>query len=196
MNFLAHIYLSGENDKITAGNFLADGVKGNNYNDFEPEIRKGILLHRFIDNFTDHHPLVIEAKQFFVKEFDKYSGVLIDIFFDYFLAKNFDIYSDLTLQEFASKKYKMLDRYKPLFPLKAQQFYEYMVKYNILEAYSSYEGIEKVLRGMTGRIKNKSILYNALPTFYAKETELKAIFTPFFNDIKAHCTDFVLQTEI
>ncbi len=86
MNFLAHIYLSGDNDEIKLGNFIGDYIKGNAYNKYPPLIRKGILLHRKIDYFTDSHPIVRNHKSFFYDKYHKYAGIIIDIIYDHFLS--------------------------------------------------------------------------------------------------------------
>ena len=63
MNFLSHLYLSGESEGLLIGNFIADSLKGSAFNTFSPEIQKGILLHRKIDTYTDSHPIVDESKK-------------------------------------------------------------------------------------------------------------------------------------
>lgn len=88
MNFLAHIYLSGNNDLIKIGNFMADGIRGNDYNQFPNEIKKGILLHRQIDTFTDSHAIYRKSKHRLHEKYGHYSGVIMDILYDHFLAKN------------------------------------------------------------------------------------------------------------
>ena len=86
MNFLAHIYLSGENKLIQIGNFMADGIRGNNYLNFPKDIQKGIILHRAIDTFTDAHPIFRKSKHRLHEKYGHYSGVITDIFYDHFLV--------------------------------------------------------------------------------------------------------------
>ena len=88
MNFLAHIYLSGNNDLLKIGNFMADSIRGNSYENYPEEIKKGILLHRSIDSFTDMHPVYRKSKHRLHEKYGHYSGVIMDIFYDHFLAKN------------------------------------------------------------------------------------------------------------
>ena len=96
MNFLAHIYLSGNNDLVTIGNFIADGIRGKKYLEFPIDIQTGILLHRQIDTFTDAHKTVRESTKRLHKNYSHYSGVIVDILYDHFLAKNWASYSDGT----------------------------------------------------------------------------------------------------
>lgn len=100
MNFLAHIYLSGNNEMITIGNFMADGIRGETYKKYPVDIQKGILLHREIDTFTDAHPIVRQSTKRLHKNYGHYSGVIVDILYDHFLAKNWSAYSPVLLNSF------------------------------------------------------------------------------------------------
>ena len=104
MNFLAHIYLSGEDEKLMVGNFIGDYVKGKDYENYPTPIREGILLHRQIDFFTDSHSQFREAKKLLVEEFGLYSGIIIDLLYDHLLAKNWNNYSEQNLRSFAKKR--------------------------------------------------------------------------------------------
>lgn len=190
MNYLAHLYLSYPDHGLMVGNFIADAVKGHDYNGFREEIKRGILMHRSIDDFTDHHPLVLDSKKYFSKEFDKYSGVLIDIYFDYFLAKNFGRYSDISLPAFAADTYATLTQYRDVFPERSVHFFDYMIRENILERYAELDGIKNVLHGITHRIKGRFLLYNSLSTFTGRQETLYANFTPFFEELRLHVARF------
>ena len=108
MNFLAHIYLSNDNDFLKIGNFIADSIHGNNYLHFEEEVKKGIILHRHIDTFTDSHPTYRKSKHRLHQKYGHYSGVIMDIVYDHFLAKNWNNYSNEKLEDYADKFYKLL----------------------------------------------------------------------------------------
>ncbi|MGB3774600.1 MAG: DUF479 domain-containing protein, partial [Leeuwenhoekiella sp.] len=95
MNFLAHIYLSQYDEQVTIGNFIADGIKGSKYKQFPIPIQKGILLHRSIDAYTDAHHLVRKSTKRLHPHYHHYSGIIVDIFYDHFLAKNWSSYSDI-----------------------------------------------------------------------------------------------------
>ena len=101
MNFLAHIYLSGDDDQIKIGNFMADSIRGHSYENYPSDIKKGILLHRAIDSFTDMHPIYRKSKHRLHEKYGHYSGVIMDIFYDHFLAKNWIKYSDENLEDYA-----------------------------------------------------------------------------------------------
>lgn len=151
MNFLSHIFLSGNNEGLIIGNFIADSVKGGDLSQFSSEIQKGIILHRKIDTFTDSHPVVEVSKNRLRPEYHKYASVIVDVYYDHFLAAGFLKYSKEPLKEYVQRIYKIIEEHRPILPLKASHFTEYMLRYNILEAYSRLDGIEQVLRGMAGR---------------------------------------------
>ncbi|MEX0290603.1 MAG: DUF479 domain-containing protein, partial [Flavobacteriaceae bacterium] len=94
MNFLAHIYLSFGDDEITIGNFIADSIRGKKYKHLPERVQKGVILHRAIDTFTDAHPTVRQSSKRLHENYSHYSRVIVDIFYDHFLAKNWKNYSD------------------------------------------------------------------------------------------------------
>jgi acyl carrier protein phosphodiesterase len=183
MNYLAHAYLSNNNNEILVGNFIADHISGNNFNHYSEGIKQGIFLHRQIDAFTDNHPHFKEAKRFFYDGYEKYSGILIDIYFDYFLAKHFAIYSSIPLPNFCNNVYSVYNAYENVLPKSSANFLNYVLQNNIYVAYSTLEGIEKVLYHLSHRIKHGVMLNNSITLFNANEAELKQHFDIFFNDI-------------
>lgn len=162
MNFLSHLHLSGDSEGIIMGNFIADSVKGSAYNKYSPEIQQGILLHRKIDSFTDTHAIVEQSKQRLRSKYHKYASVIVDIYYDHYLANNFHLYSDIALNDFTTKIYSIVLKHHHIMPEKSVRFTEYMLKHNILFAYSTLAGIEKVLKGMAYRSKFESNMEHAI----------------------------------
>ena len=107
MNFLAHIYLSGTDEGVKIGNFMADSIRGRQYESYPKAIMKGILLHRAIDSFTDNHPIYRKSKHRLHEKYGHYSGVIMDIVYDHFLAKNWASYSDELLENYAQNFYTL-----------------------------------------------------------------------------------------
>lgn len=177
MNFLAHIYLSGSNDLIKIGNFMADGVRGKQYLAFDSEIQKGIVLHRAIDSFTDSHPQFRKCTKRLHSQYHHYSGVIVDVFFDHFLAKKWGDYSEETLEDFVNNFYTSLTIYEAHLTEKAKMMKPYMIQQNWLLSYQSIDGIEKILTQMDRRTKNRSMMRNSV-------TELKQYYTEFEDDFK------------
>lgn len=151
MNFLAHLYLSGDFDELMLGNFMADFVKGKPSALIHPQIAKGITLHRLIDTFTDTHPVVKESKKRLQPVYHKYAGVIVDIFYDHFLAKNWTAYSNASLIEFAGNAYTLVNLNKQNLPPAMHQMLYYMQKQNWLVSYEQKEGIARALQGMARR---------------------------------------------
>ncbi|MFG6687424.1 ACP phosphodiesterase [Mariniflexile sp. HNIBRBA6329] len=183
MNYLAHIYLSGDNDLITIGNFIADGIKGKSYEKYPKDIQIGILLHRNIDTFTDAHPTVRLSTKRLHEKYGHYSGIIVDILYDHFLAKNWNTYSEVPLKNYVETFYNSLENNYEILPLRIQKMMPYMLSDNWLLSYASIEGISRVLAGMNRRTKNVSGMdeaVNELELFY---NEFEAEFSSFFDEL-------------
>jgi len=187
LNYLAHSFLSFQNTDLIIGNFIADSIQGNRFENLTEGIIKGIKLHRKIDVFTDSHPIFLTSKRRFSKDFDKYSGVLMDIFYDHYLAKNFSLYSTLSLQEHAVGIYYILKKNHDYLPEPAKRFYSYMTERNILFEYSSLKGIETVLTHLSNRIRNRFELQLAVPILEKDYVEIEEEFFIFFDHLMAFC---------
>lgn len=186
MNFLAHLYLSGPSEKVLVGNFIADFVKGKQIHSFDEEIVEGILLHRKIDHFTDTHPLVAKSKQKLREKYRHYSGVLVDVFYDHFLARNWKDYSSVSLVQFANNFYNTIRKYDQVLPERVLHMLPVMISNNWLVAYASFEGIEKVLQGMSRRTTFTSHMDEALIDLKMHYDEFYEEFSLFFPELVAH----------
>ncbi len=182
MNYLAHAFLSGNNKGLLIGNFIADHIRGNNFSEYPEEVIQGIQLHRKIDTFTDAHPEFKKSKRVFYNGFEKYSGVLVDIYFDHLLAKNFDFHSSIPLDEFSRNTYQIYSEHQYLLPKSSSGFLDYVMKNNIYKAYSDITGIERVLYHLSHRIKHNVQLNDSIELFKTNEAELKTNFDIFFGD--------------
>jgi acyl carrier protein phosphodiesterase len=149
MNFLAHIYLSGNSDEIRLGNFIGDYVKGKDYKNYPDEVRKGIILHRKIDTFTDAHPIVRNHKTFFYSQYHKYAGIITDIIYDHFLAQEWHMFSEVMFKEYIQNTYEWLQNNIDKMPLEMKKFVPNFIRNNWLQSYYSIEGIQSVLIGMS-----------------------------------------------
>ncbi len=183
MNYLAHIYLSGEDNQVIIGNFVADGIKGKRYNKFPPAIAKGILLHRGIDSFTDAHPTVHQSTARLHKNYSHYSGVIVDILYDHFLAKNWSKYSDQPLDEYIQDFYELLHNNFEILPTRIQKMMPYMIADNWLLSYATIEGIGNILAQMNIRTKGVSKMNLAVAELEEYYDEFEAEFTSFFEEL-------------
>ncbi len=185
MNFLAHIYLSGNNDMIKIGNFMADGIRGNDYLKFPDGIMKGILLHRQIDTFTDANPIYRKSKHRLHQKYGHYSGVIMDILYDHFLAKNWNSYSEQPLELYAKDFYFVLENNYEILTSKTQNLLPYMIKNNWLVSYQSINGIETILNQMDYRTKHRAKMQEAIVELEQFYTEFETEFTLFFEALMA-----------
>lgn len=184
MNFLAHAYLSFGQEEILVGNLVADFIKGKELQRFSKGIHTGILLHREIDTFTDKHPLVKAAQSYLRPRFRHYSSVITDIFFDHFLAKNWDKYCELPLEKFAANTYETIDKYHSVLPDRFGEMFYWMKSQNWLVNYRELEGIQRTLNGMTRRATFDSKMNESTELLLEKEGEFEVIFFAFFQDLE------------
>ncbi|MFT7049865.1 MAG: acyl carrier protein phosphodiesterase [Psychroserpens sp.] len=184
MNFLAHIFLSNNDNQITIGNFIADGIRGKRYKKYPINIQKGILLHRQIDTFTDAHPTVRISTKRLHKNYGHYSGVIVDILYDHFLAKNWSHYSEVPLPDYIDNFYDLLEDNFETLPIRIQKMMPHMIADNWLLSYAKIEGIQKVLNGMNKRTQNISGMNTATSELKAFYTEFETEFTSFFEELR------------
>ncbi|BDU27088.1 acyl carrier protein phosphodiesterase [Flavobacterium sp. GSB-24] len=184
MNFLAHIYLSGENDLIKIGNFMADGIRGKQFEHFPEDVQKGILLHRFIDTYTDSHHIFRKSTKRLHDRYHHYSGVIVDIVYDHFLAKNWSNYSEEKLESFINRFYNSLHDNYSILTEKTQGLMPYMIERNWLLSYRTTEGIHQILTQMDRRSKNISKMQYAIEELNEFYDEFEEEFTSFFEEIK------------
>ena len=195
MNFLAHIYLSGNNEGVTIGNFIADGIKGRNYKKYPLQIQKGILLHREIDTYTDQHPIVRKSTARLHDNYSHYSGVIVDILYDHFLAKNWDNYHEQPLDEYIQNFYKLLRSDFDILPSRIQQMMPYMISDNWLLSYATVPGISKILVQMNRRTNNISKMNFTVIELEQYYSEFEDEFTSFFTELKSFTSNKLLQLE-
>ena len=184
MNFLAHLYLSKDNTNIMIGNFIADGIPGNKFQHYTEEIKQGIYLHREIDTFTDAHPIVRQSKRRLHERYKHYKGVIIDIFYDHYLAKNWHHFSEIPLETYVQSVYKLLQDNFDILPKKTQHLLPYMIEYNWLFNYQYHKGIEQVLRGMNRRTKGISQMDLAIEDLQNLDADFEKDFLLFFEDLR------------
>lgn len=190
MNYLAHIFLSGDDVQIQIGNFIGDFVKGNQPDNYPERIRKGILMHRRIDHFTDHHRVVKETKALLRPVFGRYSGIITDMYFDYLLAVSFSEYSpDRSLSKLARRfNFHVLLNYYRL-PQRVRRFIFHFTSSNRLVRYATIEGLHESLSIMS-RYKTAAINPDLSIRFLMENRkELENKFHQFFPELIAYAEE-------
>jgi acyl carrier protein phosphodiesterase len=149
LNFLAHIYLSGDSKEILIGNFIGDYVKGKQISGYPEKVKQGIMLHRSIDSYTDRHAITRSSKKIIADKYGLYAGIVVDIFYDHFLSANWQQFSEVPLREYIHDRYRMLDSGFALFPSGVKNWFPYFIKSNWLETYTSFHGLSMVFKRMS-----------------------------------------------
>ena len=183
MNFLAHLYLSGESDEIRLGNFIGDFVKGNKYLNYPPQVACGIQMHRSIDYFTDNHPDVKSCMLLLKPGYGRHSGVIVDIFFDHFLADHWSEYSTITLKQFAREVHTLLISNFFALPMRVKQFLPFLIRHKRLESYARIENIFHVLEIMSNRTSLPSNSEYAIRVLNEEYSHFESHFRRFFHEL-------------
>jgi acyl carrier protein phosphodiesterase len=192
VNFLAHLFLSGNNAEIMVGNFIGDFVRGKNFHEqYSPSIALGIELHREIDEFTDNHSVVLESKKRLRPKYRHYSPVIIDMFYDHVLSKNWSAYSTVSLDQYAQDAYATLKKYEATVPDQVKRLLPYMIRGNWLYNYSHIEGIHRALSGMAQRTPYASKMEEASRDLEEHYELFQNEFTLFFPELQEFSSDYI-----
>ena len=166
------------------GNFIADHIKGNQFTHLDPTIQKGIKLHREIDTFTDSHKITRMSKRRLHKRYGLFAGIIIDIFYDHYLAKNWSNYSAIPLKIYVNSFYDLVYSYQEVLPEKTLKMIPYMIKYDWLFNYQYKEGIKNVLEGMNRKTNNKGQIDLAIHDLRKLDKDFEKDFELFFTDLQ------------
>ena len=193
MNYLGHLVLSGNDSEILFGNFIADAIKGNSYIKWPGNIQKGILLHRYIDNFTDNNNHYLLGKRRFYEKFPKMGGIVNDILYDHLLWKYEHQNQTLQLNKKIIRFYKILDDFSDKMPEKIKHLYKYMRRDDWLNNYQYEEGMRKILMRMGKRINYSKNLELSFDLYKNSSLDYKKEFELFYNEIKEKTSSFLCK---
>lgn len=193
MNFLAHLFLSGDNREIQFGNFIADAVKGNDMDHYPEMIRKGIQLHREIDYFTDTHPVFRQSRKRLSPKYDKISGIIVDIYYDHYLAKNWSRYSSRDIKKYVAATYLNLVLKFDLLPPRSKRILPFMITQNWLVGYADFDALRRVFKGMSRRSAFLAKMEDAVDDLVEDYPLYEADFFEFFPEIILHSEHFTKQ---
>jgi len=183
MNFLAHIYLSCDNEDLLIGNFIADFIRNKEVSNFSPEVQKGIILHRQIDTFTDEHPLVRKGTRRLLKAHHKYAPVIVDVWYDYLLANNWERYSGESLDDFSEGIYRILEKRIDELPEKLQKRLPIMIKHKWLQAYGTDVGIRYTFKRLSERLSKPEYMNGVVDNLLSFNKEMTEEFNLFFPEV-------------
>ncbi|MES2797587.1 MAG: ACP phosphodiesterase [Bacteroidota bacterium] len=195
MNYLAHFYLSNENENLILGNLIADSMNGRldspKFNIFSAEIIKGIQLHREIDSFTDNHPIVRQSIHRLQSKYHKYSGVIIDMYYDHLLARNWNQFSNVPLELYSARVYTIFEENKEIIPFKMNRLVHSMTSRDWLSNYRFEENLNWAFLGLSKRAKFDSKMEFALTDLMEDYGKYLEEFLIFFPEIIKHCQLFL-----
>lgn len=184
MNFLGHLFVSGNRPLVIVGNFMADAVKGRDLSEWAPDLQKGIRMHRRIDSFTDNHPLTLKGRERLRGHCGKYAGVALDLFYDHAIARRWDLLSNEPLEAFTGRMYDLLQAHSHLMPDRTRHMLPYMVRNDWLTSYAHVEGIARALRGLSTRVPGGEVLVGA-----------EAILLDHHDEFEEECLRFLPELE-
>ena len=183
MNVLAHIYLSGDSDEIIIGNYIADFIRGKEYLNYPDQIRRGIIIHRHIDAFTDRHPVVHRSKLLFTKKYHKYAGVITDILYDHFLTKTWNLFSRKPIESVSYNFYMAMVNNFEVLPDNVKQMISSFIINDWIESYQTVNGIRKVLKTMSKTTKLPDETRFAIRELKRNYNSLEDDFLEFFPQL-------------
>ncbi|WP_329742248.1 ACP phosphodiesterase [Dyella sp. A6] len=191
MNHLAHTLLAGDDDGLRLGGLMGDFVRGAPDPSLPPEVVAGIRLHRAIDVFTDRHPEVVAAHGLFEPPYRRYAGILLDMWFDHCLARDFARWSEVPLAEFSAQVRALLRRRDPFLPQGLRRFRAYMEAHDLPAGYARRDELGAALQGISQRLQRANPLGDALPVLVPLDQRLKAHFSAFFPELRAYAQAWI-----
>lgn len=183
MNYLAHLYLAKDSDELLVGNFIGDFVKGKLNDRYPPEITRGIVLHRKIDVYTDSHPIVKDCRSLVSSRRRRFSGVMIDVFFDHFLNMKWSGYSTEPLDEFIMRVCSVIAQHEELLPPRAKKILPAIRDRNWLGRYRNIDDLGDVFEGLSRRISRENPLPGSEKELLENYSDFERYFNIFFPQI-------------
>jgi len=183
MNLLAHALLASPDAELMLGSLIGDFVRGRIDPALPPKVRAGIALHRAVDGYTDAHQRVAAARALFAPPFRRYAGILLDMWFDHLLARQWSRFGEDDLDAFSDRVRDLLAVNAALVPERMRGFVAYLDANALPAAYRETAMIGTALRGMSRRLKRANPLDEALPVLVALHTPLQECFDAFFPDL-------------
>lgn len=182
MNYLGHIYFSNNDPQLAVANLFGDFVKGKKYLEYPEHIQKGVLLHRRIDDFIDHHYEVIHLIHTIRGHLPKVAPIAVDIYFDHLLAKNWNLYHPVELPVFLQNFYSQIDLVNEPYPSDFKQFMSLLIERNWISHYHTEEGLYRMCQGVSNKLSFENALTNGHIVFQHFENEITSCFHEYMRD--------------
>ncbi|HEY4293174.1 ACP phosphodiesterase [Luteibacter sp.] len=193
MNVLAHALLAGNDTALRLGGAMGDFVHGTPDASLPRRVRDGIYLHRAIDTFTDSHPEVREARERMVAPFRRYAGILLDVWFDHLLARDFAAWSETPLQAFSTGLRAELHAADAILPDGLRRFLAYMDRHDLPAGYARIERVSGAFAGLSQRLSRANPVADGVPVLQAQAASLERTFAAFFPDLRAYAKEWIAR---
>lgn len=195
MNHLAHALVAHRTGTSITGNLMGDFVKGRPEDTVHGVLLEGVRLHRRVDAFTDDHPAFRRCRARVRPELRRFAGILVDVYWDHVLARDWDRYGPQPLPDFARRVYADLARHRDALPARMHRFVEYMVSTDLLVAYAAPEGLARALSGMSRRMRRENPLAEGAAEFERIAADVSADFHEFLPDLLEHVATWAAKPE-
>lgn len=186
MNYLGHLFLSGDDPLVIVGNFMGDAIKGRDLSRFPTRLEEGIRLHRAIDSYTDTHPLQQAGRERVRSYAGRYSGVVMDLFYDHMLASAWQNWHPEPLEDFAQRMYALVQDHEDLLPERTSRMLHYMAAGDWLSSYATIEGIGRALHGLSTRVPKGAVMAGAERVLADHLDDYRREFDIFLPAIRVH----------
>jgi acyl carrier protein phosphodiesterase len=183
LNYLGHLYLSPPDEDALLGSLLGDFVKGPLDDRYPEPVMRAIRLHRRTDVFTDSHPAVRASKARISAARRRYAGIMVDLFYDHFLAKHWASLHAEPLSGFSRRVYRMLDRRHHELPERLQRIAPSMARLDWLGSYAEVASIYTALNRIGQRLRRENTLFNSTDELLENYAELEADFHDFLPQV-------------
>jgi len=193
LNYLAHLYLAQSTADSHFGNLLGDFGGQRHLNQIPITVKNALDNHYLVDKFTDSHPIVKEAKQYFSPKRRRFAGVAIDVVFDHFLIMHWQKYNLQPLNDFKQTSFALLHKRMPVMPPQMQHVVKHMTDNDWFKEYETLDGVGLALDNIAKRIRFTNTFTGAVDDIAKHYDELNAVFLAFFPELIEHVNQFNLE---
>ena len=200
MNFLAHSLFAHGNSERIAGQFAGDFVRGSDLSKFSAGMQLGIRMHRFIDRYTDHHSATVQVRDLFKPPVRRFAGIVTDVVFDHYLARDWSSYSSVPLAEHVSQVHDALAKHDDQLPEALQRFARFIKREKVLESNVSFDAVVVTLQRLSQRSSTFTPLADGAAVAQEHEAELLGVFNVLFPELiqaaNAHRASLLNQADV
>ncbi len=194
MNFLFHMLLSGNDEQLLVGNFMGDFVKGHLQERFSPRICQGVALHRRIDSYAGNHPLFRQSRQRISPDYGLYRGVMVDMFYDYYLFNDWSIWCQEPLSDYLARSRTVIEKHRDCLPEEMHRLVPIIFE-ELLPSYGTVEGIGSALSRLSRRVTRSNPLNGSEAELLCHHEGLQSDFREFIPEI-FHFTSGIIGSEM